>query len=286
MESLVSIGMPVYNNPVGMRKALEAITHQSYKNLEINISNDYSPNPEIEDIIYEFAQRDNRIRYFHQFNNLGIAKNFRFVLTKSTGEYFMYAQDDDWWSEHYIENCVKCLEAHPEYPIAVGITQFKDPDGNVFGTFDMKGVSVLFGIGNVELGFLYCGVWRKELLERYEFPTDTGVVGGDIIVVSKALMVHDGYGVVQSELYVKGLRHEKTKQYFKDDPWHHVKAWWWTIKQLSQSEYIPMKKKLLIPVIAITNLVWVVRAYAAQVLFLLPVDHPIRKTVRKLTSHS
>ena len=48
MTELVTIGMPVYNRPVEMARAIESVLSQSYLNLEILISNNNSPNPEVE----------------------------------------------------------------------------------------------------------------------------------------------------------------------------------------------------------------------------------------------
>ena len=47
-QPLVSVGIPTYNRPEGLRRTLECITKQTYKNLEIIVSNNCSSGPEIE----------------------------------------------------------------------------------------------------------------------------------------------------------------------------------------------------------------------------------------------
>ncbi|MBU4370171.1 glycosyltransferase [Patescibacteria group bacterium] len=45
-QQLVSVGIPTYNRPESLRRTLECITSQTYKNLEIIISDNCSPNQE------------------------------------------------------------------------------------------------------------------------------------------------------------------------------------------------------------------------------------------------
>ena len=80
MSELVSIAMPIYNRPIEMKRALDSILNQSYSNFELIISNDNSPNPEIDKIVREYAELDNRIKYFKQESSLRTVENYLFVL--------------------------------------------------------------------------------------------------------------------------------------------------------------------------------------------------------------
>lgn len=106
---LVSIGIPAYNNSEGLCKTLDCILNQSYKNLEIIISNDCSPDIRMDSIIKEYQERDSRIIYFKQDVNKGGFFNFKFVLDNATGQFFMWAADDDEWEPSYIEKCMNHL---------------------------------------------------------------------------------------------------------------------------------------------------------------------------------
>jgi len=109
MGPLVSVGIPTYNRPRGVQRTLEQITTQTYRNLEIIVSDNCSPTPEIKNIVEKFKERDPRIKFFRQIHNLGMSLNFKFVLKKATGAYFMWAADDDEWDPQFIETCVKSL---------------------------------------------------------------------------------------------------------------------------------------------------------------------------------
>jgi len=96
-DHLVSVGVPVYDRPELLKRRLANIVGQTYRNLEIIVSDNASPNPEMEAIGRAYAASDPRIRYVRQATNIGAAANFDFVLSCSTGEYFAWAADDDEW---------------------------------------------------------------------------------------------------------------------------------------------------------------------------------------------
>ena len=109
-KPLVSIGIPCYNRPEGLHRTLECITTQTYKNLEIIISNNCSPNHEVEKVAKEFVINDNRIKYYRQSENKGGHYNLKYVLEKSSGKYFMWAADDDEWTKYFVARCLEVLQ--------------------------------------------------------------------------------------------------------------------------------------------------------------------------------
>lgn len=106
-EPLVSVGVPTFERPDGLRRTLSHLVAQTYRRLEIVVSDNASSNPDVERVIAEFTSRDSRIRYFRQEHNLGAMANFKFVLAQATGEYFMWAADDDEWSPEFVEKCLR-----------------------------------------------------------------------------------------------------------------------------------------------------------------------------------
>ena len=103
MSELVSIIIPVYNVEKFLRRCLDSICNQTYKNIEIIIVNDGSPDNS-QMIIDEYANKDNRIISIIQENGgLSEARNSGMGVAK--GKYLMFVDSDD-----YIENnCVYLL---------------------------------------------------------------------------------------------------------------------------------------------------------------------------------
>lgn len=105
-QPLVSVGIPTYNRPDGLKRTLDCITQQTYKNIEIIVSDNCSMDPNVEIVVKEFQAKDNRICYFRQSENRGAGSNFLFVLKQSIGKYFMWAADDDEWEPEFIQTCL------------------------------------------------------------------------------------------------------------------------------------------------------------------------------------
>jgi glycosyltransferase involved in cell wall biosynthesis len=110
-EPLVTIGIPTYNRPDGLRRTLTEITQQSYTNLDIIISDNDSSGADTERVVREFMRNDQRIRYFKQTTNLGIHPNFQFVLEQAQGKYFAWSADDDWHEPEFIQSLVEAITA-------------------------------------------------------------------------------------------------------------------------------------------------------------------------------
>lgn len=111
---LVSIAVLSYNRPTQLKKALRALSQQSYPNLEIVISDDASTQPAVHTVLDEFKHQNTATQVFYQEKNIGIIQNHKFLLTKLSGEYIMWACDDDSWHKDYVRVCVEALEASPE----------------------------------------------------------------------------------------------------------------------------------------------------------------------------
>ncbi len=105
-NKLVSIGIPTYNRPEGLKKTLECVTGQTYKNLEIIVSDNCSTNTDVEKVVTKYIKKDKRIKFYRQAENKGAPFNFKYVLGKSTGKYFMWAADDDYLCNYYINDII------------------------------------------------------------------------------------------------------------------------------------------------------------------------------------
>ena len=109
ISPLVSVGLPIFNRPEGLRRTLECFVNQTYANIEIIIADNCSPDPEVEKIAREYVAKDDRISYFRHEENKGWGYNTNFVIEKVKGEYFLRATDDDWWDVTFIEKIMNLM---------------------------------------------------------------------------------------------------------------------------------------------------------------------------------
>ncbi|MEZ8028412.1 glycosyltransferase family 2 protein [Enterovibrio norvegicus] len=117
---LVSIGIPTYNRPQEIDNCLKLIRQQSYKNTEIIVSDNSSANSSIiHDIVCKHMEEDSRIKLYVQERNIGSIGNFKFVLEKARGNFFMWAADDDELEFNYIEKLLPNLTQSNDYGFVV-----------------------------------------------------------------------------------------------------------------------------------------------------------------------
>lgn len=90
---LVSVIVPVYGTELYLPDCIESICNQTYKNIQIILVDDQSPDkcPEICD---EYAKKDTRIIAIHQENG-GVSSARNAGLRIATGEYIMFVDSDD-----------------------------------------------------------------------------------------------------------------------------------------------------------------------------------------------
>ncbi len=101
-DLLITVGLASYNRPQLLARAIESVRAQTWRNLEILVSDNGSTDPRVAKVIEDFAQRDSRVRVMLHPVNRGAAFNFRWLLSQATGDYFIWLADDDYWSEGYL----------------------------------------------------------------------------------------------------------------------------------------------------------------------------------------
>lgn len=104
----VTVLMPVYNGQKYLRKAIESISNQTFKDFEFLIINDGSVDKS-EDIIKEYQKKDSRIIYNKNEKNLGLIKTLNSGLVMARGEYIIRMDADDVSDLNRIEKQVQFL---------------------------------------------------------------------------------------------------------------------------------------------------------------------------------
>ncbi len=90
----VSIIVPVYNVAPYLRRCMDSIINQTYRNIEIICIDDGSTD-ESGKILDEYAESDDRINVVHT-NNAGVASARNTGLSLASGEYLLFVDGDDW----------------------------------------------------------------------------------------------------------------------------------------------------------------------------------------------
>lgn len=113
MYPLVSVIIPTYNRPTYLRRCLESVLNQTYKNIEIFVVDDNNPETEArietEKIMNEYVNGKNVTYLKHNFNKNGSAAR-NTGWKHSSGKYITFLDDDDEIDESKIQKQVECLE--------------------------------------------------------------------------------------------------------------------------------------------------------------------------------
>ena len=117
---LVSIMISVYNQLHCLNKALESALDQTYNNMEIIISDDFSTDGDVESYLNRYD--DPRIKYFRNPKNLGVSGNFRNLLnTYSSGDLALMLNADDYLTDNtFIEKAVNIFTRENEVALVFG----------------------------------------------------------------------------------------------------------------------------------------------------------------------
>ena len=89
----ISIIIPVYNAENYLKKCLDSLINQTFKDIEILCINDNSIDQSL-NILKKYAASDERIKVFSQ-EHLGLAAARNVGLANATGEYLMFCDNDD-----------------------------------------------------------------------------------------------------------------------------------------------------------------------------------------------
>lgn len=112
LSPLVSIGVPVRNGAPFIDEALQLLVDQTYRNIEIIISDNASSDETVE-ICQKYLARDGRISYFRHEQVISALDNFRFTVERANGQYFMWAAHDDRRSLNYVQALADKLKESP-----------------------------------------------------------------------------------------------------------------------------------------------------------------------------
>jgi glycosyltransferase involved in cell wall biosynthesis len=189
---LVTVGIPTYNRPKGLERTLQCILGQTYRNIRVIISDNCSTDREVLPLLQQYAAQDNRVSYTVQETNRSIVPNFQYLLDHATGDYFMWAADDDHWDANFIETCVQAMETRPDVIVCIPDLQLTFEDGSArkaklnrsFLQQNLFSRSFHFTRSSAENRYFFCGLYRTRLVKNIPFDNSWG---GDHLFIYEAL---------------------------------------------------------------------------------------------------
>ena len=126
MEPLISVIVPVYKVEKYLRKCVDSIIAQTYKNLEIILVDDGSPD-NCGAICDEYEKKDSRIKVIHKENG-GLSSARNAGLDIASGEYIGFIDSDDFVSPRMYERMYDAIKRTGADLCKCNLIGFKDGD--------------------------------------------------------------------------------------------------------------------------------------------------------------
>jgi len=127
-SALVSIGVPIFNGKDVLKRSIDSVINQSYKNLEIIIVDDCSTDTSFS-LINKLYSAHQNIKIYKNNKNIGLTENCSKIFKLSSGKYFFWNAQDDFRDQYYVEKCLNLMEKNPDASLCNSLTAvfYKDP---------------------------------------------------------------------------------------------------------------------------------------------------------------
>ena len=182
----VSVVLTSYNHERFIKRSIDSILNQTYKNFEFIIVDDCSADSSW-DIICEYKKKYPQIVTIRHDFNWGGGTVEDTVKNYATGEYIALHHSDDVWEHDKLQKQIEALQAHPECVAIFSNAVAIDDDGNEYAN---------------ESGFYY-NLFSVENRTRHEWLHHFFYQGNCLchpsILIKKSVYEEDGF-------FRKGLR--------------------------------------------------------------------------------
>ena len=201
----VSVGVPVFNGEEYLAATLNSLLAQTFSDFEIIICDNASTDG-TKAICDDFVQRDSRVRYYRQPENVGAARNFNRTFDLACGEYFQWFAHDDLCAPTFLERCVARLDAVPEAVLCFPMTQFIDANGLHVSNYDhpldleakIRMERFLQFVLTEHIVVEIFGVIRSDVLRKT--PRIASYIGSDLVLLAE-LGLHGPFLVIPEYLF-------------------------------------------------------------------------------------
>lgn len=221
MKELISIIVPVYNVKENLKRCIESIIRQTYKNLEIILVDDGSTDGS-EIICDDFAKVDRRIIVVHQKNHgPSYARNAGLKIAK--GKYIGFVDGDDYIDYRMYEVLYDNLK---KYNAQISICDFEKVNHNVkmkeksvvnrrnYAIDTTKAIELLLS-DRIINNYVWNKLYKKDLWDNEFFPNEKKFE--DLGTTYKILHKAKKIAVYKCKLYKYVINENSITNNIKDD---------------------------------------------------------------------
>lgn len=174
MSPAISIFMPVYNGEKYLKRTLDSITNQTFRDFEVICVDDSSTDSSLQ-ILQAYAKQDNRIKVFTKPNGGNVPKSWIFALPHITGGYIFYISQDDMMSPDLLELAHKRAKETEADAVIPDMTEYHgdhktaNPKSRLFGNKEVELTGRQAFLHSLKWEVHAFVLWKAELVKRIGF---------------------------------------------------------------------------------------------------------------------
>lgn len=118
----ISVLIPAYNYAHYLPEAIDSVLAQTYRDFELIIVDNCSTD-NTEEIVKEYMQNDNRVKFVRNNENIGMYRNYNQALLLAKGDYIKFLNADDLLYPNALASFLNVFEQFPNVKLATSHKQ-------------------------------------------------------------------------------------------------------------------------------------------------------------------
>ena len=164
-EQLVSVTIVTFNRKKELKKAIDSVLAQTYKNIEIIIVDNNSTDNTVKMITENYRM----VKLIKSPTNVGCPKGRNIAIENSTGDIIFFLDDDAWYEKKFVESIVSKFENSSNEVYIIMPNMIEYFNGKKYRAFSLKHKNEIY-IYNFSAGI---SAFRKELFKKIGYFSDT-----------------------------------------------------------------------------------------------------------------
>lgn len=209
----LSVIVPVYNGGNTLKQCIRSIVGQTYTDFELIIVNDGSADESLA-IAEQYAKEDARVRVLTQ-ENKGVSAARNYGIQEARGTWITFVDADDYLDTNCFDAVLKNEEINSaelvlwnRMDVYRNRTEekriFIDDEWKYFSINDLTEKVFYNKSGNLELGSVYCRLFRRNIIDEEDIRFDNSLtMGEDIVFMLDYLKVARHFYYVDKVLYYR-----------------------------------------------------------------------------------
>ena len=253
---VISIVVPIYNTEKYLKKCLDSIINQTYKELEIILIDDGSTDGS-EKICDEYALNDNRVHVIHKVNE-GVSIARINGVEQATGEYITFVDSDDYISNNAVEILVN-QQRKTSSDLIIGqlyesidnniIERNIEPDIGEYCKNDItRFLNKNFLIDKLTfqegmMGYLVGKLYKKDFLEKAIQTGKDLFFAEDKLILFHVLMLVNSMAVISNRIYYYVRREGSATKSYNRKIWENFDLFFKKLDELDKNMLLKKQVK-------------------------------------------